>query len=139
MRPPPVACGLLTGVETLLYGNVMERTGKRIMSDRDPARLTRRRALLGMVAVLASPILARRAEAAAEEQALAYMRKVAKDMLNAHRQGTVASFKRAIQRHADVPAIADYSLGQYKPKLPASQKQAYYAGTVSFMAAAISS
>lgn len=134
MSPPRVACGLLTELETLRYGNVMERTGRRIMSDRDPARLTRRSALLGMMAVLASPVLARRAEAAAEEQALAYMRKVAKDMLNAHRQGTVASFKRAIQRHADVRTIAEYSLGQYRAKLPASQREAYYTGTTTFMA-----
>ncbi len=134
MRPPRVAFGLLTELETLRYGIVMERTGRRIMSDRDPARLTRRRALLGIVAVLATPVLARRAEAAAEEQALAYMSKVAKDMLNAHRQGTVASFKRAIQRHADVRTIAEYSLGQYRPRLPASQREAYYTGTATFMA-----
>lgn len=63
-----------------------------------------------------------------------YMQKVAKDMLNAHRQGTVASFKRAIQRHADIPEIADYSLGQYREKLPPGQKQDYYSGVVTFMA-----
>jgi ABC-type transporter MlaC component len=102
------------------------------MSERDwagSARLTRRGALAGVVAAFATP-----AFASSEQQALSYMRKVAKDMLNAHRQGTVASFKRAIQRHADVSAIADYSLGQYRAKLPASQRQAYYAGTATFMA-----
>ncbi len=100
------------------------------MSERDPAsRLTRRSAVAGLFAALATPALA-----GPEDQALAYMRKVAKDMLNAHRQGTVASFKRAIQRHADVGAIADYSLGQYRAKLPAGQREAYYAGTATFMA-----
>ena len=93
------------------------------------AALTRRAALAGLAVAFASP-----AFAAGEEAAVAYMKKVAKDMLAAHRQGTVASFKRAIQRHADVPAIADYSLGQYKSKLSASQKQAYYSGTATFMA-----
>lgn len=100
------------------------------MSDtRSPrtAGLSRRAAVFGLAAALATPALA------ADSAAITYMRKVAKDMLNAHRQGTVAAFKRAIQRHADVPAIADYSLGQYRPKLPASQKQAYYTGTVNFM------
>jgi ABC-type transporter MlaC component len=72
--------------------------------------------------------------AAGEDAAVAYMKKVAKDMLAAHRQGTVASFKRAIQRHADVAGIADYSLGQYKAKLQPSQKQAFYSGTATFMA-----
>ena len=97
--------------------------------DRASARLTRRGAVAVLVAAFASP-----AFAAGEQQALAYMRKVAKDMLNAHRQGTVASFKRAILRHADVGPIADYSLGQYRSKLPSGQREAYYAGTASFMA-----
>ena len=91
--------------------------------------LTRRAALAGLALAFASP-----AFAAGEDAAVAYMKKVAKDMLAAHRQGTVASFKRAIQRHADVPAIADYSLGQYKSKLSSAQKQAYYSGTATFMA-----
>ena len=71
---------------------------------------------------------------AAEHPSVAYMKKVAKDMLNAHRQGTVASFKRAIQRHADVASIADYSLGQYRSKLPTGQKEHYYGGVATFMA-----
>ena len=93
------------------------------------AALTRRAALAGLAVVFATP-----AFAAGEDAAVAYMKKVAKDMLAAHRQGTVASFKRAIQRHADVAGIADYSLGQYKAKLQPSQKQAYYSGTATFMA-----
>lgn len=102
------------------------------MPSNDPSnsrRITRRAAVSTLLAALVSPALA-----AGEEQAVAYMRKVAKDMLNAHRQGTVASFKRAIQRHANVAAIADYSLGQYRSKLTAAQKQAYYGGTATFMA-----
>lgn len=91
------------------------------------AGLTRRSAVFGLAAVLASPAIA------ADSPAVTYMRRVAKDMFNAHRQGTVSAFRRAIQRHADVASIADYSLGQYKPKLPSSQRQAYYNGTVSFM------
>ncbi len=100
-----------------------------------PAMLTRRRAMAGLAAAFASPAFVSSAPAAPnQDAALAYMRKVAKDMFSAHRQGTVASFKRAILRHADVRNIADYSLGQYKAKLPAAQKDAYYTGTVTFMA-----
>lgn len=99
------------------------------MSDPRPARLTRRGAIAGLIAAFATPALA-----AGEAQALAYMRKVAKDMLAAHRQGTVASFRRAIVRHADVSGIADYSLGQYRSKLSAGQRDAYYSGTATFMA-----
>lgn len=93
------------------------------------AALTRRAALAGLAVAFAAP-----AFAASEDAAVTYMQRVAKDMLSAHRQGTVASFKRAILRHADVPAIADYSLGQYKSKLSPAQKQAYYSGTATFMA-----
>ena len=91
--------------------------------------LSRRAVVLGMAFSLAAPGVAH-----AEHPSVAYMRKVAKDMLNAHRQGTVASFKRAILRHADVNGIGDYSLGQYRPKLAGSQKGKYYAGVANFMA-----
>ena len=60
------------------------------------AALTRRAAIAALALAFAAP-----AFAAGEDAAVAYMKKVAKDMLAAHRQGTVASFKRAIQRHAD--------------------------------------
>jgi ABC-type transporter MlaC component len=70
---------------------------------------------------------------AADHPSIAYMKQFAKEMLNAHRQGTVGSFRKVIERHADVAAIADYSLGQYRKKLPAAQKQRYYGGVVTFM------
>lgn len=96
----------------------------------DRPRAISRRAVLGaMASLIAAPSVG----AAAEHPSLGYMRKVAKDMLNAHRQGTVGSFRSAIERHADVPGIADYSLGQYRKKLPSSQKQRYYGGVVTFM------
>ena len=95
--------------------------------------LSRRAVLAGVALAFGVPALAVPA-LAAEPPSVAAMRKVAKDMLNAHRQGTVASFRRAIQRHADVAAIADYSLGQYRAKLPAGQKERYYSGVATFMA-----
>ncbi|HRX36424.1 MAG TPA: ABC transporter substrate-binding protein [Aestuariivirga sp.] len=85
-------------------------------------------------ALFAAASLAFASPAHAEHPSVAYMRKVAKDLLNAHRQGTVASFRRAILRHAAIPEIADYSLGQYRSKLPASQKDRYYGGVATFMA-----
>lgn len=92
--------------------------------------LTRRSVFAG----LASVVLSGSASAGKAHPSIAFMQKVAKDMLNAHRQGTVASFKTAIQRHADVPDIANYSLGRYKSQLPASQKRSYYNGVATFMA-----
>ncbi len=91
--------------------------------------LSRRSVALGLALSLFAPGIAQ-----AEHPSMAFMRKVAKDMLNAHRQGTVASFRRAIQRHADVLGIGDYSLGQYRPKLSGAQKDRYYSGVATFMA-----
>jgi phospholipid transport system substrate-binding protein len=89
-----------------------------------------RRALIGgLFAFAAAPALA-----AGDHPSLAYMRSVAKDLLNAHRLGTVASFLRAIQRHADVTNIGNYSLGQYQGKLSGGQKPRYYKGVATFMA-----
>lgn len=97
------------------------------MSHRMP-RLSRRSLLTGLALMAAGPAMA------AEHPALVYMRRVAKDLLNANRLGTAASFRRAIMRHADVAEIADYSLGQYRHKLNPAQRGAYYEGTATFMA-----
>jgi phospholipid transport system substrate-binding protein len=87
-----------------------------------------RRHVLGLMAVmLASP-------ARAEHPSVAYMRTVGKDMLAAHRQGTVSAFMRVIQRHADVSGIGAYSLGDYNSKLPAGQRARYNRGVANFMA-----
>jgi phospholipid transport system substrate-binding protein len=87
-----------------------------------------RRLLLGLLAGLAaSPALA------ADHPSIAFMQKVAKDMLAAHRQGTVGRFQNVIQNYADVPYIANYSLGQYKPKLNPGQRAEYYRGCALFM------
>lgn len=89
-----------------------------------------RRAVLGLIAATAvSP-----AFAAADRASLVHMKQVAKDLLNANRLGTVASFRRAIQRHADVGNIAIYSLGRYKGKLPETQRGRYFGGVATFMA-----
>ena len=88
-----------------------------------------RRAFLGLVLGAAiTPALA------ADHPAMAYMRSFAKDLLHAHRLGTVAAFRRVIQRHGDISEIADYSLGQYRAKLAAGQKARYYGGVATFMA-----
>jgi ABC-type transporter MlaC component len=64
---------------------------------------------------------------------VAFMKKVGKDLLEAHRQGTVNAFLTVIQRHADVPEIALYSLGQYKANLGSSQRPRFFRGVAVFM------
>ena len=71
--------------------------------------------------------------ARAEHPSVTFMKKVGQDLLAAHRQGTVASFLSVIQRYADVPEIALYSLGQYKGNLGAGQRPRYFRGVAIFM------
>lgn len=99
------------------------------MTHAKDGRLSRRRFLAGAAALAAAPAAA----AAADHPSMTYMKQVAKDLLAAHRQGTVSAFMRAIQRHADVPQIAMYSLGNYSGKLGTGQKQKYFRGVATFM------
>jgi ABC-type transporter MlaC component len=95
-------------------------------------RVSRRSLILGAGAAGLTTSVAK--DAVAEHPSLGYMKRVAKDLLHAHRQRTVASFLRVIQRHADVAGIALYSLGQYQSKLPTGQRQSYFRGVATFMA-----
>ncbi len=90
---------------------------------------TTRRLFFSLVLLfIATPALA-----AGDHPSVAFMQKVGKDMLAAHRAGTVGRFASVIQNYADVPAIANYSLGQFKPNLKAGQRADYYRGVVTFM------
>lgn len=88
-----------------------------------------RRTLLGFFAFSAIP-----SALAGEHPSVTFMKRFGKDMLAAHRIGTVGKFAGVIEAYADVPGISNYSLGQYKPKLRASQRNQYYQGVVTFMA-----
>ena len=97
-----------------------------------PARHPMRRTMLtGLVAgALALPA----ARARAADASVAYMKKAASELFNAHKLGTVSAFLPPIERYADVASIADYSLGQYAAKLPADDRQNYYKGVALFIA-----
>ena len=87
-----------------------------------------RRALLGFIAAsFISPALA------ADHPSVTFMKRFGKDMLAAHRLGTVGKFAGVIDAYADVAGISNYSLGQYKPNLRANQRSSYYQGVVTFM------
>ncbi len=105
--------------------------------------LGRRFCVLGLAAVLAAPLTVTGAGSATAASAKAatrphpavrYLQKTAMDLLRAQRLGTIASFDRVLARHADVPSIAMYSLGRYKPSLPRSKQALYYRGVRRFMA-----
>lgn len=94
-----------------------------------------RRAFIKAGAVAATAAIGGSAAVAGEKDhpSVAFMRKVGKDLLEAHRQGTVNAFLNVIQRYADVPEIALYSLGQYKANLGAAQRPRYFRGVAVFM------
>jgi ABC-type transporter MlaC component len=95
-------------------------------------RMSRRSLILGAGTAGLTALVAK--DAMAEHPSVGYMKRVAKDLLNAHRHATVPGFLRVIQRHADVSGIALYSLGQYQSKLPSGQRQKYFRGVATFMA-----
>lgn len=90
--------------------------------------LTRRTLIAGLFAAAATPAVA------ADHPSVVYMRQVAKDMLAAHRQGTVPAFLRAVQRHADIPEISQNALGKYSSNLQSSQRARYQKGVATYLA-----
>lgn len=71
---------------------------------------------------------------AAAESPAAYMQRVANQLIAAQRSGSEADFATAIASHADVPAIGLSALGGYAQQLPKSDRPAYFAGMINFIA-----
>jgi phospholipid transport system substrate-binding protein len=94
-----------------------------------------RRAFIKAGAGLGFASLAGTAALAGEKNhpSVTFMKRAGKELLEAHRQGTVNAFLAVIQRYADVPDIALYSLGQYKASLGAGQRPRYFRGVAVFM------
>lgn len=92
--------------------------------------LTRRSLLTAIAAFAAAPAMA----TGDDHPSLVYVRQMAKDLLAAHRQGTVPAFLRAVQRHADVAEISTFALGKYNSNLGAAQRGRYQRGVATYMA-----
>jgi phospholipid transport system substrate-binding protein len=88
--------------------------------------ISRRSFIAALAALTATPALA------ADHPSVVFMNGVGKDLLHAHRLGTVSAFQRVIQRYADVSGIAEYSLGSYK--VGSGQRAKYHKGVTTFMA-----
>jgi phospholipid transport system substrate-binding protein len=91
--------------------------------------LTRRTLLAGIFGAVATP-----AVAAGDHPSVGMMRQVGKELLAAHRQGTVSAFLRVVQRYADVPEISTYALGKYSDKIQGGQRSKYQRGVATYMA-----
>ena len=87
-----------------------------------------RRSLLGLIAgFTVFPAIA------GEHPSITFMKQFGREMLAAHRIGTVDKFAGVIQSYSDVAGISNYSLGHYKPNLHADERAKYYRGVVTFM------
>jgi ABC-type transporter MlaC component len=70
----------------------------------------------------------------AKHPAILYMETVAKDLFAAQKDGTIVAYFKVITKHADLPAIGLYALGQYRSDLPRADYDRYFSGVARFMA-----
>lgn len=69
----------------------------------------------------------------ASEPPVAFMEKVARELLAATRSKSPALIASVIHRYADTSYIGSYSLGSYRTQLTASDRPGYLAGMVRFI------
>lgn len=89
------------------------------------------------VALLLGSLLADRfggtSLARAADPPVIYMSQVGKELMSAARTRSPGVMATVIQRHADVSYIGLYSLGNYRAKLAATDRETYFAGMVRFI------
>jgi phospholipid transport system substrate-binding protein len=85
-------------------------------------------------AALSLLLLVAGAATAHAESPAAYMQRVANQLIAAQRSGFEADYATVLRSHADVPTIAINALGSYAQSLAKSDRPAYYAGMINFIA-----
>lgn len=86
--------------------------------------------LLGMALLL---LVSLRAPAQAADPAVAFMDKVARELLAATRSKSPALISAVLHRYADTGYIGSYSLGNYRTQLSPTDRPGYLAGMVRFI------
>ncbi|HEU0157796.1 MAG TPA: ABC transporter substrate-binding protein [Hyphomicrobiaceae bacterium] len=71
--------------------------------------------------------------AGAADPPVIYMSQVGKELMSAARTRSPGVMATVIQRHADVSYIGLYSLGNYRAKLAATDRDTYFSGMVRFI------
>lgn len=71
--------------------------------------------------------------ARAADPAVAFMEKVARELLTATRSRSPALISAAIHRYADTSYIGSYSLGSYRAQLTSADRPGYLSGMVRFI------
>ncbi|MCC7253739.1 ABC transporter substrate-binding protein [Hyphomicrobium sp.] len=72
--------------------------------------------------------------AALAETPAGFMQRVANQLIAAQRSGSENDYATVLRSHADVPTIAINALGSYAQSLAKSDRPAYYAGMINFIA-----
>ena len=87
------------------------------------------------VAILAicAPIPVSNLKAAPNDPAVAYMQRVAKDLIAAAKSQSPDRFRAALKKHGHYRDIAHFALGDYKPKLSRKDRNRYYNGMIRFI------
>jgi len=88
------------------------------------------------IAVIGSLVADRFAGASlarAADPPVVYMSQVGKELMSAARTRSPGVMANVIQRHADVSYIGLYSLGHYRAKLAATDREPYFTGMVRFI------
>lgn len=80
------------------------------------------------------PVASGSGVAAADHPAISFTKKVADDLIRAQMVGTVPRFTAVIRRHADIPGISMYTLGNYSSRLPGGKKDQYFKGITAYIA-----
>jgi phospholipid transport system substrate-binding protein len=101
----------------------------------DRTKISRRAALTGAAGLTATATLGLTASGAwaSEGPGVRYMQRISGDLYAAAHGKSPSLFLRAINRHADIKSISDYSLGQYSKKLNAKQQARMERGVAGFM------
>jgi phospholipid transport system substrate-binding protein len=87
-----------------------------------------RAAALTCLLLMAAPL------PAAAETPAGYMQRVANQLIAAQKEGSENDYATVLRSHADVPSIALTALGSYAQSLAKSDRPAYYAGMINFIA-----
>ncbi|MFV0296847.1 MAG: ABC transporter substrate-binding protein [Hyphomicrobiaceae bacterium] len=92
------------------------------------------RQYLGLSALMFSALLfVGLSNPARAESPVAFMDKVARELVNASRSPSVSGFAAVIHRYADTGYIGSYSLGTYRARLSSRDKPGYLSGMVRFI------
>jgi phospholipid transport system substrate-binding protein len=91
-------------------------------------------AIVCILSLLAFMPAERQAAASQPDPAVAFMQRVAKDLISAAKAQSPDQFRKAIETHGHYRDIAHFALGDYRPKLSSGDRTSYYNGMLRFIA-----